>query len=89
MSSTEQWQIENEKGMRLYQQGHYHTAEQTLRVALHEAEQYGPTDTRVATVLNNLARINANSPKPRDSICAPWPFGAKPTGRGIDWWRRV
>src|SRR5688572_29273956 len=63
MSGTEQWDIENEKGMRLYQQGHYNTAEQTLRVALHEAEQFGPTDTRVAIVLNNLASLYHNQRK--------------------------
>ena len=49
--------------MRLYQQGHYHTAEQTLRIALHEAEQFGPTDTRVAVVLNNLASLCHNQRK--------------------------
>ena len=63
MSTEEQWHVENEKGMRLYQRGHYGTAEQTLRLALQEAEQFGPTDTRVATVLNNLASLCHNQRK--------------------------
>src|SRR5215510_12147353 len=63
MSSEEQWHIENEKGARFYQQGHYPEAEQAFRLALQEAEQFGPTDTRVAIVLNNLASLCHNQRK--------------------------
>jgi tetratricopeptide (TPR) repeat protein len=35
-------------------------AEQAFRTALQEAEQFGPTDTRVALVLNNLASLCHN-----------------------------
>src|SRR5262249_57565507 len=63
MSGENTWQGENERGARLYQQGHYAEAEQAFRTALQGAEQFGPTDTRVALVLNNLASLCHNQRK--------------------------
>src|SRR5262249_42631596 len=63
MSNEKTWQEENERGARLYQHGRYAEAEQAFRTALQEAEQFGPTDTRVALVLNNLASLCHNQRK--------------------------
>src|SRR5713101_7439966 len=60
MSNEKTWQGENERGARLYQHGRYAEAEQAFRTALQEAEHFGPTDTRVALVLNNLASLCHN-----------------------------
>ena len=60
MSNENTWQGENERGARLYQHGRYAEAEQAFRTALQAAEHCGPTDTRVALVLNNLASLCHN-----------------------------
>ena len=61
MSDT--WETANEAGARLYQKGHYVEAEQQLRTALQEAEKFGPQDSRVAVVLNNLGSLSHNQGK--------------------------
>ena len=62
MSDTN-WETANEAGARLYQKGHYVEAEQQLRAALQEAEKFGPQDSRVAVVLNNLGSLSHNQGK--------------------------
>ena len=62
MSDTT-WETANEAGARLYQKGHYVEAEQQLRTALQEAEKFGPQDSRVAVVLNNLGSLSHNQGK--------------------------
>jgi Tfp pilus assembly protein PilF len=57
MSRDSRWDEENRRGAYLYQQGRYAEAEHAFRTALEAAEQFGPLDTRVATVLNNLASL--------------------------------
>ena len=63
MSTDKQWQTINEEGFRLYQQGAYDRAEQFFREALEMVETFGPKDTRVAMVLNNLANLCHNQGK--------------------------
>ena len=58
--SDNQWEKENAEGARLYESGHYIEAEQRLRAALLEVEKYGPKDSRVAVVLNNLGSLSHN-----------------------------
>ena len=57
MSDEASWDAENRRGAHLYQQGRYAEAALAFRAALVVAEQFGPLDTRVATVLNNLASL--------------------------------
>jgi tetratricopeptide (TPR) repeat protein len=63
MDTGNQWQTANEAGFHLYQDGHYDQAEQIFRAALQAAETFGPEDTRVAVVLNNLANLCHNQGK--------------------------
>src|SRR5262245_61624774 len=60
MNDDHQWTIANETGVRLYHQGQYPAAEHALRQALQAVEHFGPTDPRVAIVLNNLANLRHN-----------------------------
>src|SRR5215831_19508400 len=57
MSEDVIWDTENRRGAYLYQQGRYTEAALAFRAALAAAEEFGPIDTRVATVLNNLASL--------------------------------
>jgi tetratricopeptide (TPR) repeat protein len=63
MHDDNRWTIANEAGVRLYHQGRYAAAEHALRQALQEVEHFGPTDTRVAVVLNNSASLRHNQGK--------------------------
>jgi len=44
-------------GAEAYQQGNYAEAEKQCLAALQEAEEFGPEDPRLATILNNLALV--------------------------------
>ena len=57
MSESARWASDNEAGTQCYEQGHYAEAERHFLAALQEVEQFGPHDTRLATVLNNLANL--------------------------------
>ena len=49
------WKTYLDEGVKAYQTGRYAEAEKLLKLAIAEAEQFGPSDPRLATSLNNLA----------------------------------
>ena len=51
------WEMSNAAGMQAYQQARYAKAEEAWLGALKEAESFGAQDPRLATGLNNLARL--------------------------------
>src|SRR5438552_7673648 len=57
MGDTTHWEIDNQAGTQLYEQGHYAEAERHFLAALQEVEKFGQHDTRLAIVLNNLANL--------------------------------
>src|SRR5438876_7177262 len=57
MSESARWASDNQAGAQLYEQGRYAEAERHFLAALQEVEQFGPHDTRLAIVLNNLANL--------------------------------
>jgi tetratricopeptide (TPR) repeat protein len=53
-----QWQTYLDDGTKAYQAGRYSEAEKLLKLALTEAERFGPSDLRLATSLNSLAVLH-------------------------------
>ncbi len=51
------WEKSTAAGMEAYQQGRYGEAKKWWLAALEEAENFGPDDERLATILHNLASL--------------------------------
>ena len=51
------WEKYNAAGVKAYEQAHYAEAERHWKIALKEAETFGPQDPRLATSLTNLALL--------------------------------
>ena len=51
------WREHNVEGVRALEQSNYVEAEDWFKSALTEAEVFGPDDPRLATSLNNLAKL--------------------------------
>jgi len=51
------WKTHDDAGTEAYQAGRYAEAEKQFKIALAEAEEFGPSDLRLATSLNNLALL--------------------------------
>ncbi len=51
------WETHNDAGREAYRAGRYAEAEKEFQSALAEAEKFGPSDSRLATSLNNLAQL--------------------------------
>ena len=51
------WEEYTEAGLEAYEQARYDEAEESYLAALEEAEKFGDQDSRLATVLNNLALL--------------------------------
>ena len=56
-ASADRWQQLTDEGTAAREQARYREAEQVFLAAGHEAEQFGSTDTRVATTYNNLGLV--------------------------------
>ncbi len=54
---ADRWQQLTDEGTLAREQARYREAEQVFLAAGHEAEQFGSTDTRVATTYNNLGLV--------------------------------
>ena len=60
LAEDDLWQKTIREGMQLREQGRYAEAEKAYRLALAEAEKFGPEDRRLALSLNNLAVLFAD-----------------------------
>jgi tetratricopeptide (TPR) repeat protein len=56
-AETTPWDTYNETGLKAYKAGQYPEAELMWTIALKTADQFGPSDARLATSLNNLALV--------------------------------
>ncbi len=55
--STTLWETYSDSAKNAYERGNYARAEGLFRLALDEAEKFGPRDRRVATSMSNLAGV--------------------------------
>ncbi len=63
MNNQTRWETYNSAGTKLHEQGRYVEAEKQFLAALQEVEKLGQQDSRVATILNNLANLYHNQNK--------------------------